>query len=85
MYGYIEKAKEYFKSSVERQFWVEADILAAEAIAKNKDMKDDMIEILKKIAELPRIAESSRAIIFYNITHIYRTLEGKEDKVEKYI
>ena len=73
MYGYPEKAKEYLQSGIARQYWVEADLLASEAIASDDKVKRDTIEILKQISDLDVIFDSSKAIVFYNVARIAKS------------
>lgn len=81
-YGYPEKAKEYLESGVARQYWVEADLLTAEAIKGDSDLKHNTIKILKYISEIPYITSSSQGIVFYNIARIYKALGNQEKEVE---
>jgi len=80
MYGYPDKAKEYLCSDSNRQYWVEADLLAAEAILENEQIMEDTIKVLHVISELENIAESSKAITFYNIARINKVLK-KDDAI----
>lgn len=78
MYGFTEKAKEYLNFGNSRQYWVEADLIAAEAIATNDETKQKMLLVLIHLSEMKEIASSSRAIIFYNIARIHKTLGSDE-------
>jgi hypothetical protein len=84
MYGYPEKAREYLNSGSERKYWVEADLLAAEALLGNEKLKEDTIQILLAISKISMIAETSKCIIHYNIARIYRSLNNN-DKVKENI
>lgn len=70
MYGYPEKAKDYLQSDSSRMYWVEADLLASEAINGDEKVKTDTIEILKSLSNIEVIAEGSKAIVLYNIARI---------------
>ena len=80
MYGYPEKAKDYLNSSSDRQYWVEADLLAAEALNGDEKLRRDTIKILSTISEIPYIVPSSKAITLYNIARLLHveTPNGKE-------
>ena len=80
MYGYPEKAKDYLKSTSNRQYWVEADLLAAEALNGDEKLRRDTIKILTTISEIPNIVSSSKAITLYNIARLLHveTPNGKE-------
>jgi hypothetical protein len=73
MYGYPEKAKEYLQFGIARQYWVEADLLASEAIVADDKVRRDIIDILKQISELDVIFDSSKAIVLYNIARIAKS------------
>jgi hypothetical protein len=85
LYGYPEKAKEYLNSSADRQYWVEADLLAAEALLGDTKLKKDTIQILSIICNVPRIASTSKAITYYNIARIYKTLDTNDEKSTEYL
>lgn len=85
MYGYPEKAREYLTSGTDRQYWVEADLLAAEAMLGDEKMKTDTIEILLLISDIQNIAITSKAIAFYNIARLYKALEINDGRLEKYV
>ena len=70
MYGYPERAKEYLQAGASRQYWVEADLLASEAINSDDKMKKDTIEILKQLSKVEVMRRESKAIVFYNIARI---------------
>lgn len=85
MYGYPEKAKEYLVSNSNRQYWVEADLLTAEAILGDDKQKHDTIKILKVISELPQIIKGSKAITYYNIARLSKVIEADNNQVEEYL
>lgn len=85
MYGYPEKAKEYLSAGVDRQYWVEADLLAAEAILGNGKLKNDTIKILSLIIKVPNIARTSEAIAYYNIARLFKVLKSNDSKIEEYL
>ncbi|MCK4825800.1 hypothetical protein KA005_59175 [bacterium] len=85
MYGYPEKAKEYLNSEANRQYWVEADLLSSEAINGNEKLKKDTIQILLTICETQYMAESSKAITYYNIARIYKALNTENKKIDEYL
>lgn len=85
LYGYPEKAKEYLNSGADRQYWVEADLLAAEALLGDIKLKKDTIQILSIICNVPRIASTSKAIAYYNIARIYKTIDTNDDKSTEYL
>ena len=85
MYGYPEKAKEYLSSDADRQYWVEADLLAAEAMLGDKKLKNDIIEVLLVIIKLPELAKSSKAITYYNIARLFKALRTDDERVEEYL
>jgi hypothetical protein len=85
MYGYPDKAKEYLCSGTNRQYWVEADLLAAEAILGDEKTKNDIVKVLLVISELPNIAKSSKAITYYNIARLTRTLSNNDERTEEYL
>ena len=86
MHGFPDKAKGYLDSSAPRQYWAEADLLSAEAIKEKEsvEFKEKTIRILKNFMEIPFIASSSKSIVAYNISRIYKVLE-KNDKVSEYL
>jgi hypothetical protein len=73
MYGYPEKAKEYLQAGASRQYWVEADLLASEAINSNDKTKKDTIEILKQLSKVEVMFSESKAIVLYNIARIAKS------------
>ena len=85
MYGYPEKAKEYLNSGSSRQYWVEADLLAAEAILGDEKIKNDFIKVLLVISELPNIARASKAITYYNIARLSKVLGANNERVGEYL
>jgi hypothetical protein len=85
LYGYPEKAKEYLCSGADRQYWVEADLLSAEAILGDEKLKKNTIEILLTISKIPSIAERSKAIAYYNIARIFNNLGAHDEKTEEYL
>ncbi len=84
MYGYPEKAKEYLNSSASRKYWVEADLLAAEALKCEDAVKTDTISILKVISEIEAIHEGSKSIAFYNIARLHKSM-GSESEADAYL
>lgn len=85
MYGYPEKAKEYLQSGTSRQYWVEADLLASEAINSDDKTKKDTIEILKQISNVETIVDGSKAIIYYDIARIAKSRAEGSPIVEQYL
>lgn len=85
MYGYPEKAKEYLNSNADRQYWVEADLLSAEALSGDEKKKKDYIKILHLISKIPNIATTSKAIAFYNIARLNVSLESEEETINEYL
>lgn len=85
LYGYPDKAKEYLNSSADRQYWVEADLLAAEALNGDDKLRDDTIKILLIISKIPNIATTSKAISLYNIARIYAYSGSTNDKASEYL
>lgn len=86
LYGYPEKAKEYLNNGNDRQFWVESDLLAAEAIIKGDNkLKKDTLDILYTISIIPYIAKKSKAICFYNIARLYQSLGPGDGNVKVYL
>lgn len=85
LYGYPDKAKEYLNSSASRQYWVEADLLAAEALNGDDKLRNDTVEILLIISSIPNIATTSKAISFYNIARIYEYSGSSKDKASEYL
>lgn len=84
MYGYPEKAKEYLNSSASREYWVEADLLAAEALKCEGPIKTDTIAVLKVISEIEAIHGSSKAIAFYNIARLQQSI-GSVSEADEYL
>ena len=84
MHGFPEKAKGYLSCTAPRQYWAEADLLSAEAIKESLEVKEKMIRVLKDLLATPLIASSSKSIVAYNITRIYKVL-NKNDKVTEYL
>jgi hypothetical protein len=82
MYGYPEKAKEYLNSNANREYWVEADLLAAEALKGEDKIKNDTIKILQLISEIPNIHKTSEAIALYNIARLYSSMASDENAGE---
>jgi len=74
IYGYPEKAKEYLNAGLSRQYWIEADLLASEAILGNIRLKNDMIKILSRVSMLPNINKTSKSVVIYNIARINKSL-----------
>lgn len=85
MYGYPEKAKEYIRFNGDCQYWVEADYLASEAMLGEDKLKNDTIKILIVFSDLPHIARRSKAIIYYNIARLYKSIGSHRIKVEEYL
>lgn len=85
MYGYPNKAIEYLNSSANRQYWVEADLLAAEAIIGDEKLKSDTIEILLVISNIPFISRTSKAIAYYNIARLFKAFGTDGERVEEYL
>lgn len=85
LYGYPEKAREYLNSSADRQYWVEADLLAAEALIGDEKLKKDTIKILIMITDIPNIVSTSKAIAFYNIARIHKSLRTGDETVNEYL
>ena len=85
MYGYPDKAKDYLDTGVSRQYWVEADLLASEAINGNEELKSNTINILRRVSEIPNINTRSKAIVLYNIARLHKSLgaDGESDEVIK--
>jgi len=81
MYGYPDKAKEYLNSSADRQYWVEADLLAAEGLNGDEKLVKDTIKVLLLITEIPNIASSSKAITYYNIARLFASLDSEKESV----
>tara|TARA_R110000764_G_scaffold162718_1_gene250015 strand:- start:3213 stop:4214 length:1002 start_codon:yes stop_codon:yes gene_type:complete len=79
MYGYPEKAKEYLSSSASRRYWVEADLLAAEALKCEDAVKIDTIAVLKVISDIEAIHERSKAIAFYNIARLHKSMSSEDE------
>ena len=75
MYGFPDKAKEYLNSGSARHYWVEADLIAAEAISSNEDEKNRMLQVLIHLVEEVSMASSSKAIVHYNISRIQKSLD----------
>lgn len=73
MYGLVEKAKEYAASGVSRKYWIEADLLAAEAINSDAVVRGKILLVLKHVSDLERLAKASQGIIFYNMARIYKS------------
>jgi hypothetical protein len=82
MYGYPEKAKDYLDTGVSRQYWVEADLLASEAINGDEKLKKDTINILRRVSDIPNINTGSKAVVFYNIARLYKSLEINDEASE---
>ena len=85
MYGYPDKAKEYLQSESSRKYWVEADLLASEAINADEKTKSDTINILKQLSNVDSIAEGSRAVIYYNIARIAKVYDGDSSCINEYL
>lgn len=85
LYGYPEKAKEYLNSGTVRKYWVEADLLAAEALLGDEKLKRDTIQILSIISNIPNIATTSKAIANYNIARVYKGLDPNNEKSAEYL
>lgn len=83
MYGYPEKAKDYLDAGVSRKYWVEADLLASEAINGSEDLKKNTINILERVSEIPNINISSKAVVIYNIARLYKSLGADNEADEK--
>lgn len=81
MHGFTEKAKEYLNCNSSRRYWVEAGLIAAEAIAENDETKQKMLLVLLRLSELKVLASPSKAIIFYNIARIHKSLSSDEVEV----
>lgn len=72
LHGFPQKAKEYLLYGSDRKYWVEADILSAEALQSDNIQQNRYIAVLLQLAEINAIAESSRAIVYYNIARILK-------------
>lgn len=84
IHGFPGKAKEYLVSPATRQYWAEADLLAAEVIKSSVQVKESMVMVLKDLIEIPNMASTSKAIVAYNISRIYKALDNNT-KVREYI
>ncbi|HAB95246.1 MAG TPA: hypothetical protein DCE83_00160 [Enterococcus sp.] len=73
MYGLVEKAREYAVSEKSRKYWIEADLLAAEAINSDLETKGKILLVLKHISGFRRLVPTTQGIIFYNIARIYKS------------
>jgi hypothetical protein len=82
MYGYPEKAKDYLNAGVSRKYWVEADLLASEAINGDEELRKNTINILRRVSDIANINTGSKAIVFYSIARIYKSL-GVNDEADE--
>lgn len=82
MYGFPEKAREYLNYGSKRLYWVEADLLAAESLDTNPENKNKILKILIELSGIEAINPSSKAIIFYNIARIYKSLKQEIETTE---
>lgn len=73
MYGLVEKAREYAVSEKARKYWVEADVLAAEAINSDVEKKGRILLVLKHVSGFGGLAPTTQGVIFYNIARIYKS------------
>lgn len=76
LHGFPEKAREYLNYGSSRKYWVEADLLAAEVIASDVSTKRRMLNVLAHLADEVSMATSSRAIVYYNIARILKSING---------
>ncbi|MFG1496856.1 hypothetical protein ABMA57_09495 [Saccharospirillum sp. HFRX-1] len=74
LYGFPEKAREYLNSGSARRYWVEADLIGADAIASNEKDRKNMLNVLVHLAEEVDMASSSKAVVHYNIARIQKSL-----------
>ena len=85
MYGYPDRAKSYLQSNSSRQYWVEADLLASEAINGDEKLRSDSIEILKAISKIEVIAKGSKAVVLYNIARIAKFNDSDSEISVEYL
>jgi len=84
MYGFPEKAREYLNYGSARTYWVEADLIASEAIKSDEDTRNRMLNVLVHLVEEVGMATSSKAIVHYNISRIQKSLNiGFEEHLDK--
>jgi hypothetical protein len=74
IYGFPEKAREYLNHGSARQYWVEADLIGADAIASNEQDRENMLKVLTHLSEEIDMASSSKAVVHYNIARIQKSL-----------
>lgn len=75
LFGLPEKARMYLSASGNKQYWAEAELLAAEAILeKDPEVQLKYIEVLRFITEQARILDESKAIVVYSIARIYKSI-----------
>jgi hypothetical protein len=74
LYGFPEKAREYLNSGSDRRYWVEADLIGADAIASNESDRQNMLNVLVHLSEEVDMASSSKAVVHYNIARIQKSL-----------
>lgn len=80
MYGFPEKAREYLNYGSSREYWVEADLIAAEAIAADDTTKKKMLQVLFHLVDFHDMASSSKAIVHYNIARIKKSLDDNYEE-----
>lgn len=74
LYGFPEKAREYLNYGSVRRYWVEADLIGADAIASNEQDRKNMLNVLSHLVEEIHMASQSKAVVHYNIARIQKSL-----------
>lgn len=74
LYGFPEKAREYLNYGSARRYWVEADLIGADAIASNEQDRKNMLNVLSHLVEEIHMASQSKAVVHYNIARIQKSL-----------
>jgi len=76
LYGMPHKTVEYRSSNTRRSYWVEADYIGADAINSTEEERIKSLAVLNHLAEeIEAMAPSSKAIVYYNIARVQRSME----------
>ncbi|MXY42229.1 MAG: hypothetical protein F4160_07115 [Rhodospirillaceae bacterium] len=69
--GLAEKARSMLYPPRSRMYWIEADLLGAEAIeSKDQNVRSKILAALNYLADSQEMASSSKAIVLYNIARV---------------
>jgi hypothetical protein len=82
-HGFADRAKEYSNHFGSPKYWVESDILTAETIGADVEVKRRMISVLEGLLGAVNMAPLSESIVLYNIARLYKTFN--QDLADEYL